>query len=726
MKRLIPFLLLTAAFLPAQTSLPLSFRVQVSGAVQTLTDNGTIQFNADAIGKPLDASVSVTNRGTGTINITRVEITGVTDFTVTGAPAPEINYLPNESFSVNVRFQPTTGQRAVGAIRFFYTDTPPPVPAGGRITSNSSGLNLNGVAPDYTFTYLPPPSANATPIQSGGTIAFPSTAVNETASAAVVIGNRGSGPGTIGAITATGAAFSLTSLPNPPTTIDPNRELRFAVRYAPTAIESSTGSVRIELVDRAVTFSITGSSTGPVYSYELLNGASATALARGATVPVPDIAVGDKSVVTVRVRNTGNADGRIAVIGVQGAGFTVTDSPFLPATLTPGGSATVAVTFTPTAPGRFTGRLRIGDDSFDVVSNGLGSNLTFSYVAGPVTTAVTNGGSVIFPPVVAGQTASVRFVITNTGTSPTAVNSVGVLATGTTFTTSNVPNLPVSLAPNASLAFTVNFAPLAIGSLTGTLRVDSLSFSLSGLANQPPAISNYTFTGATGVQQPGQQLGVGLSLAQVYPLTLRGTLTLAFNSDVFANDPAVQFAVGGRTVNFSIPAGQRDAVFATNQAQVRLQTGTVAGSIVLTPSFQTDGGIILTPTDPPALTLSVAPAAPRLLSVQVTGRTSTGFQLLVTGFATSRQITQIDLTFTATSGENIGASKVTIAAESSFSAWYQGTASAAFGSQFTATIPITLSGDVVNVTNLSDTIRSVSAVLTNRTGASNSVSVDLQ
>jgi Abnormal spindle-like microcephaly-assoc'd, ASPM-SPD-2-Hydin len=726
MKRLIPFLLLTAAFLPAQTSLPLSFRVQVSGAVQTLTDNGTIQFNADAIGKPLDASVSVTNRGTGTINITRVEITGITDFTVTGAPAPEINYLPNESFSVNVRFQPTTGQRAVGAIRFFYTDTPPPVPAGGRITSNSSGLNLNGVAPDYTFTYLPPPSANATPLQSGGTIAFPSTAVNETASAAVVIGNRGSGPGTIGAITATGAAFSLTSLPNPPTTIDPNRELRFAVRYAPTAIESSTGSVRIELVDRAVTFNITGSSTGPVYSYELLNGASATALARGATVPVPDIAVGDKSVVTVRVRNTGNADGRIAVIGVQGAGFTVTDSPFLPATLTPGGSATVAVTFTPTAPGRFTGRLRIGDDSFDVVSNGLGSNLTFSYVAGPVTTAVTNGGSVIFPPVVAGQTASVRFVITNTGTSPTAVNSVGVLATGNTFTTSNVPNLPVSLAPNASLAFTVNFAPLAIGSLTGTLRVDSLSFSLSGLANQPPAISNYTFTGATGVQQPGQQLGVGLSLAQVYPLTLRGTLTLAFNSDVFANDPAVQFAVGGRTVNFSIPAGQRDAVFATNQAQVRLQTGTVAGSIVLTPSFQTDGGIILTPTDPPALSLTVAPAAPRLLSLQVTGRTSTGFQLLVTGFATSRQITQIDLTFTATSGENIGSSKVTIAAESSFSAWYQGTASAAFGSQFTATIPITLSGDVVNVTNLSDTIRSVSAVLTNRTGASNSVSVDLQ
>ena len=719
-----PLLLLTAALLPGQTQ-PLSFRAQVSGTAQTLADNGTVQFTADAIGKALEATVSVTNRGTGTINITRVEVTGSTDFTVTGVPAPEVTYLPTEAFSVNVRFNPASGVRAVGAIRFFYTDTPP-TPPGGRVVTGSAGLNLNGVAPDYTFTYLPPPSSNATPIQPDGTIAFPATGVNETATAAVVIGNRGSGPGSVGVISATGAAYSLASLPNPPTVIDPNREVRFLVRYAPTAIEPSTGGVRIEFIDRAVTFNLTGSSTGAVYSYELVREATSAALAKGATVAVPDVAVGEKSVVTVRIKNSGNADGRIVVIGVQGAGFTVTDAPFLPATLTPGSSATVQVTFTPTAPGRFTGRLRIGDDSFDVISNGLGSNLTYSYVAGPVTTTVVNGGSVIFPPVAAGQTTAVRFVITNTGTSPTGVNSVGVLATGTTFVATNVPTLPASLAPGASFAFELLFAPTATGSLTGTLRVDSLSFTLTGLANQPPAIPLYSFSGATGAQQPGTQLSVGLALAQPYPLLLRGTLTMAFNSDVFANDPAVQFAVGGRTIAFSIPAGQRDAVFATNQNVVRLQTGTVTGSIVMTPSFQTDGGIALTPTDPPGLTLTVGPAAPRLLSLQVTGKTATGFSLLVTGYATSRQITQIDLTFTATSGESVGTSRLTLPAEPSFNAWYQSTASAAFGSQFTATIPLTLAGDVVNVGTLVQTVKSVSAVLTNRMGASTAVSVDVQ
>jgi hypothetical protein len=187
----------------------------------------------------------------------------------------------------------------------------------------------------------------------------------------------------------------------------------------------------------------------------------------------------------------------------------------------------------------------------------------------------------------------------------------------------------------------------------------------------------------------------------------------------------VQFAVGGRTVNFSIPAGQRDAVFAPGQTQVRLQTGTVAGSIVLTPSFQSDGGIALTPADPPSITLTVPSSAPRLLTVQVTGKTTTGFSLLVTGYATSRQITQMDLTFTPVAGENVATTKISIPTDASFNAWYQGATSVPFGSQFTATVPITLSGDLTNVATLYETIKSVSVTLTNRLGTSAAVSVDL-
>src|SRR5437764_5644308 len=140
---------------------------------------------------------------------------------------------------------------------------------------------------------------------------------------------------------------------------------------------------------------------------------------------------------------------------------------------------------------------------------------------------------------------------------------------------------------------------------------------------------NYTYTGATGAQEPLQQVGAGLTLASSYPLNLNGTLTLSFNSDVFANDPAVQFATGGRMVNFTIPAGSTQAVFPNNSTQLRLQSGTVAGTITLTPSFVTDGGINLTPTIPPTLNLTVAQSSPRLLSVQVSSKSSSALTLLV-------------------------------------------------------------------------------------------------
>ena len=52
--------------------------------------------------------------------------------------------------------------------------------------------------------------------------------------------------------------------------------------------------------------------------------------------------------------------------------------------------------------------------------------------------------------------------------------------------------------------------------------------------------------------------------------------------------------------------------------------------------------------------------------------------------------------------------------------------SQAFGSQFTATVPLTLAGDVTNVTNVTDAIQSVSVTISNRQGTSPAVSASLK
>ena len=98
----------------------------------------------------------------------------------------------------------------------------------------------------------------------------------------------------------------------------------------------------------------------------------------------------------------------------------------------------------------------------------------------------------------------------------------------------------------------------------------------------------------------------------------------------------------------------------------------------------------------------------------------------MTGFATGRQLSGIDLTFTPVAGETLAANKVSLNVDTTFSAWFQSSASQQFGSQFTATVPLTLAGDIANVATIIEAFQSVSVTLTNRQGTSAPVSLSLK
>ncbi len=709
-------LMLSSAAL-AQTAPPFSLQIQQGANRYTIADGGTITLPADAIGLMSAASVTLTYTGTAaSVSINAVEITGHADFTTAGLPDLPASLSPRQSLNFYVRYLPTTSARVLGRVTLNYTE--------GRITSGVT-INLVGVAPEFAFSFIPP-GGNAMPLAPGGTVAFPLTALNTTATATFIITNRGSGSGTVNNITGSGAPFQLAGLPLPPVTVEAGKELRFSIQFTPTQLAAAQGVLQIELVDRRPSFRLEGSGSGPVYAYEVILPSGGMALAPGELISMPSAPVGDKSSLTVRVRNAGNADGTISAISVQGAGFSLADLPFLPLTLAPGGAASFTLSFAPTQPGRASARLRIGNDTFEVSGTGLGATLAYAYAIGDATTTVQPGGTLVFTPVAVGRTTAARFLISNTGTAPAVVNSISLGATNIPFGLTDLPALPVTIAAGATVGFTVQFAPTAIGTSTATLKIDTQSFTLSGSGEPPDPLPSYRFIAPSGPQQPMQQIAVGLALEKPYPLTLNGTLTLAFSSEVFSNDPAVQFAAGGRTVTFTIPANTTQAVFAQSATEIRLQTGTVAGLITLTPSFSTEGGINLTPSNPPALSLSVPQSAPRLLSVAISSKTSNALTLLVSGYSTSRSVTQMDFQFTPTTGENLATTKLTLNAEPSFLAWYQSSTSQQYGSLFTATVTFTLQGDVKNVTSLSDAIQSVSVTLTNRLGTSSAVAISLR
>lgn len=721
---------LLAPFAAGQTATtPFSIRTQQGTNVQNTSDGGTFNLPSDGIGLASRGTVTITYTNPssgGSATITSVQLVGTTDFALALPDLTGGYLLTNRStgLAFSVTYTPTTSQLEAAKVLFTYTE-------GSR--QGTFSLNLTGVAAEFALTYVAPPAGNSVLLTNGATAQLAAAAVNGTSTTTVTITNKGTGPGVLNNIIYSGSPqIVLAGLPFPPATVAGGATVQFSILFSPLQLDAVSGSVRIDLVaGRSITFQVNGAAQGPIYTYDLPSQGGAIVLP-GQTISVPNASVGaDPTVTIVRVRNTGNQDGRIPTLAISGTGFALAEAPVVPIPLTIGSAITFKVQFTPTQAGLLTGKLQVGNDIFTVQATALGSNLTYSYAAGSGTVLLTSGGIAVFPPAPVGQTSSIQFAIKNSGTADTQINSISVSGPQTsTFALTNLAGLPLPIPAGATVSFTVTFAPTALGTNSGSLRIDTQSFALSAVGNTPEALPNFSYTGASGAVDAAQQPAIGLSLASPYALTLTGTLTLTFTPEAFSNDPAVQFANGGRTTTFTIPAGATQAVFANNATQLRVQTGTVAGTITITPTFATQaGGIDLTPSNPAALTLSIAQSAPKLLSLTVSSKSSDGFTLLLTGYSTARSITQLDFQFNPVAGENVSTTKLSMNVDSNFSAWYGSTASQPYGSLFTASVSFSMQGKVVNtsnISNLSDTIQSVSATLTNRQGVSTAQTVSMK
>jgi hypothetical protein len=219
-------------------------------------------------------------------------------------------------------------------------------------------------------------------------------------------------------------------------------------------------------------------------------------------------------------------------------------------------------------------------------------------------------------------------------------------------------------------------------------------------------------TGVPATTTAGQQLTPSVTLNEGYPLPLSGVLVLTFTPAAgLVDDPAVQFASGGRELVFNVPAGSTVAVFTS--AASRFQTGTVAGTITLTARLSAAGTEI--PSSPvPVRTVQVERGAPVINSVRV-NRTGSGFDVVITAFATPREVTSAVLRLTVTGA--VQGTEFTVNVGSAMSAWYQSADSRAFGSLFTLTIPMT-----VQQGNGGGSVTSVAVTLVNAVGTSAAVS----
>jgi hypothetical protein len=299
---------------------------------------------------------------------------------------------------------------------------------------------------------------------------------------------------------------------------------------------------------------------------------------------------------------------------------------------------------------------------------------------------------------ISGQAYSFQFTVQG-GTAPYRWSTSGTVPPGLTLASgtgllSGTPN------PAGNYSFVVQVTDTA--GLTGSSTV-ALNVALPPL----PALQ---FTGLTATSTAQSQTDFAVGIGSAFPEAINGVLRLTFQPDSGADDPAVVFANGARSLNFTIPAGSTQGAFTV--PKVSLQTGTVAGLVTITTELSVNGTPLAT-GQPAPQTVRIAPAAPVITSFDVT-RTSAGFDLTIVGLATPRQVTQLVVRLTPASGASLQTTDFTINVTAAFAAWYANSASVPFGSQFKLVLPFTLSD--------STSLASVSVTLANSVGSSATVS----
>ncbi len=714
-----PTLLTTVALLLATISIgqsqPLpnfsfSYRTDAAPAVVPLPVNGQLAVST-VVGTPLTVFVVVENRGVDAWNITRASVTGAA-FTLLTTTAQTI--AGGGSTIYALRYAPSAQGTLTEVLALTVANA-----TGNNSTTYNFFVRGTGLGADLAASYFLTSGGNQILLQNGERISYPETQAGQTAAITIVVLNRGTAAGTVRSVGLQGERFRLTGLPLLPATLAPERDLRFNISFEPTGAESATGQLSLDFGDgRRMDIQLVGRGVAASFVYTAqVEGLDGARLLPGGKLQLPETASGNTVTVTVLIKNEGTANGRITTISTTNTAFRLTNLPPLPATIAPGGAVSLQIVFTARESGKSVGRLLVEQALFELEAVSLAPRLTYSVRIGGVVTPVADAGPVIFPNVTVGGSNEISFVVSNTGNAPAQV--FGISVTGRGFQSRALPALPLSIPVGDSREFSLRFAPEEVGPVTGSIQIDERSMPLLGVGTMPGPVPALSFTGITGTVNALEQPMVGVALEKPYEVDLTGKLSLSFSPDSFGDDPNIQFATGGRTVDFRVPAGSVEAVFGDSVRAIPFQAGTVSGTISLAAALQVNT-VNVTPSPAPTKLISVAGAPPVLRNVAVGARSATAIELLITGLSSLRSITQFGLQFTAAPGARLDTTALNVNVESAFGAWYQSSASRTFGSQFTASLTINVQGGDANA------VQSVAVTATNGRGSSTPVSVTVR
>jgi Abnormal spindle-like microcephaly-assoc'd, ASPM-SPD-2-Hydin len=455
---------------------------------QLTASTSTLSFGDVAVKTTAAQSIILTSTGTQAVTITSVAVSG-SAFSASGVSVP-VTLNPGATLALNISFHPTSKGAKSGRITILDSGS-----TGGKITVNLSG---NATFPQLTL--------------SAGTLAFGNVVLKTASTQKLTVQSSGTAPVTINSVALGGASFTISG-PAFPVTMNPGQFITLQVSFNPTVVGAASGTIHIYSNSYASgTISVSLSGTGTAAAVPQLT-VSTGSLAFG------NIVVNTTSTQALTLTSSGTSAVTVNSVTVAGGGFAVSGASF-PATLNPGQSVTIQVSFDPTVAGAASGTITVS-------SNSSSSSTTTVALSGTGTSPqlTVSASTLAFGNVAVNSTSSQTLTLTSSGTAAVTVNSATL--SGSEYTMSGA-TFPVTLNPNIAITVQVQFDPTTVGAASGALTVSSNSttgskstVSLSGNgtaaqhqvslswvapANSPVPVADYNIYRATGSSSSYQLL----------------------------------------------------------------------------------------------------------------------------------------------------------------------------------------------------------------------------
>lgn len=401
----------------------------------------SVSFGSVAAGQSASATVTLSNGGSDTIQVSQISISG-TGFQQVNAGTMPLNLNPGDTYNVVVEFAPT----AAGA-------------ASGQITVTSTAAGQGTVAVSMSGTGTAASSTQTVAVLDDLSCSYSAMTGSGTDNCTVTLS---------GAAPSGGVSVTLSS--NSGSVKVP------ATVTVPANASSAKFQATVDAVSAAATGTLTATAGSVTETFPLkLNAADRVLSASLTSVAFGSVTVDSSQQQALVLSSAGTESLTISAASLTGSGFSVAGASF-PITLNPNQEVVLQVQFAPTSAGAATGQLTVSSNatsggSIQIGLSGTGTTASSSPTGTGAILSV-NATTVAFGSVSLNTPATQSVTLSSTGSSAVTVSAATV--TGTGFTLAG-GGFPITLNPGQSAVLNLVFNPAAAGAAAGHLSIASNS-----------------------------------------------------------------------------------------------------------------------------------------------------------------------------------------------------------------------------------------------------------